>query len=127
MLHVRYIKHEDIIAFDALLPEEWRIGPPVGFAAERDGELVAIGTVTWDRWGRCWAWYNSREQLPAITMHRRAREMMGWLREAGEPALYAICHPGIPGSVKWLERLGFVLDVNLTHPKGPVYRCDLSA
>ena len=126
MLRIRRIKHEDIIALDAVLPEEWRIGPPVGFAAERDGQLVAIGTVTWDKWGRAFGWYNCPGQpLPAITMHRCAREAMRWLREAGEPAMYAICHPGIPGSAKWLERLGFVVDDDLKHPRGDVYRCTL--
>lgn len=125
MISIRRVTLDDVLALDALLPQEWRVGEPVGYAAERDGALVAIGTVTWDRWGRAWGWYNSREQLPAITMHRCAIEMLRMMREVRAPALYAICGLQFAGSVKWLDRLGFVPDETLTHELGPVYRCDL--
>jgi hypothetical protein len=127
MISIRLVTLADADALDARLPEEWCVVDPVGYAAERDGKVVAIGAVTWDRWKRCWGWYNCREKLPAITMHRYAKEALHFLSKQGEPAMYAICNAGVPGAAKWLERLGFVRDETLTHELGPVYRCDLSA
>lgn len=128
-LRVRVVRAEDIRAvlgcdIDPVycIPE----CKPVGYAAERDGAVVAIGVVTWDTEGRAWGWFNTRERLPAVVMHRRARAMLALLREAGEPALYAICNGAIPGAETWLRRLGFVVDEALTHPWGPVYRWDLT-
>lgn len=101
------------------------IGEPVGYAAERDGELLATGSVTWDRYGRAWGWFNRRGRVAPSTMHRCALEMLGMLRRVGEPEIYMICNLAIPGAEKWVKRLGFVRDERLPHPWGPVYRCDL--
>lgn len=125
-LRLRRVSVDDLLELDAVLPPEWRIREPAGWVAERNGRVVAAGTVSWDEWGRAWGWFNRREPVPAVTMHRRAIEMLRLLREVGEPALYAICHVETPGAEKWLKRLGFVPDATLTHELGPVYRCDLS-
>lgn len=126
-LRVRRVTAEDVRALlGSDIHPEFCIGEPAGFAAERDGELVAIGTVTWDRWGRAWGWLNRPGAIPAVTMHRRARAMLSLLREVEEPALYVICNHAIPGADTWLRRLGFVEDETLKHPLGAVYRCDLS-
>lgn len=124
---VRRLTREDLQALDAELPEEWNIGKPAGYAAERNGELVAIGQVTWDRYGHVWGWFNKRERIPAIIMHRCALEVLDFLSrpEVGEKHLYMICNLAVPGAEKWVRRLGFVPDETLTHPYGPVFRCDL--
>jgi hypothetical protein len=126
MLRVRDLREADTEVLDACLPPEWCVVDPVGCAAERDGSVIAIGAVTWDKWGRCWAWYNSREQLPAVTMHRLAKAALNYLRKEGEPTVYAIANANVPGAARWLERLGFVRDETLAHELGPVYRCPLN-
>lgn len=122
---VRSVTREDLQALDAELPEEWNIGKPAGYAAERNGELVATGQVTWDRYGHVWGWFNNCERVPAIIMHRCALEMLRLLRECEEARLYMICDLDAPGAEKWVRRLGFVPDDTMKHPLGPVFRCDL--
>ena len=127
MMTIRRATPEDVhVMAGGDMRPEWCIGAPVGFAADRDGELAALGTVTWDRYGRAWGWFNRRGAVSAFVMHRTAIEMLRLLREVEEPALYAICNPAIAGSDKWLRRLGFALDATLQHELGPIYRCDLS-
>jgi hypothetical protein len=140
MIKVRPATPDDLKEVGAEASDEFCIGDVLMYAAERDGELVGTGQVTVDKWGRYWGWFNRRGDVPAITMHKTALHAINELRVLEgsvrqeilaegktyvETALYAICHPGIPGSAKWLERLGFVVDENLTHPQGLVYRCDL--
>lgn len=124
---VRRVTRADIRTFIGIdIATEYCVGEPVGYAACRDGRIVAAGSVTWDHWGRVWGWFNRSETLSPVILHRRAMRMLDLLRMAGEPAIYAMCSPEIPGSEKWLHRLGFVIDETLTHPWGPIYRCDLS-
>lgn len=125
-LLVRRVTLDDMRAMDAVLPPEWRIGEPIGYAAERDGELVAVGSVTWDQWGRAWGWFNRRGHVPAITMQRCALATLKLLRDVGEPRIYTICNAAIPGSDTWLRRLGFAVDPTLQHNLGIIWRCDLS-
>jgi hypothetical protein len=109
------------------LPADWAIdGWAIGYAAERAGEIVALGLVTRDIYLRAWAWFNSRERLPALMMHRKAKAMLAILREVGEPVIYAGCDYSIPGAEKWLQRLGFVPDTDLSTPERSVWRCNLS-
>jgi hypothetical protein len=97
------------------VPAEYCIdGKAIGYAAERDGIIVALGLVTWDNFGRAWGWFNKTECLPAVTMHRRALAMLAILREVGEPAIHAFCSASIPGAETWLDRLGFARDEPLT-------------
>lgn len=108
------------------------IGEPVGYAAERNGHLLAAGSITWDRYGAAWAWLDvkkampARRLIPAATLHRCALEMLAMLQAVGEPELFMICNLAIPGAEKWILRLGFKRDETLTHPLGPVYKCALS-
>jgi hypothetical protein len=125
MLSVRPVTPDDVSETGLRLPPEWSIGEPVGYVAERNGAVAAIAQVTWDQWGRAWAWYDAFERLPAATVYRRSLEMLRMLREVKEPALYVICDLSISGSVKLLKRLGFVLDETIKSELGPVYRCDI--
>jgi hypothetical protein len=123
MLRVRCVTSDDVDAAGLRLPPAWCIADPVGYVAERNRAVVAIAQVTWDQWGRAWAWYDAFEQMPAATVYRRSLEMLKLLREENEPALYVICDLSISGSVKLLERLGFVPDETMKSELGPVYRC----
>ena len=98
---------------------------PCGYAAEKDGELRAIGVVSWDIHGRAWAWINRVGHVPAATLHRCATEFLDMMRGVGAPEIRMICNLAIPGSVKWVERLGFEPDEELQSPLGPVYRLNL--
>lgn len=126
MISIRRATADDARAIaGGTLPADWCIGAPVGWAAERDGEVIALGAVTWDRYGRAWGWFSGSGAVPAITMHRKAREMLAMLREAGEPTLYAICNTAIPGADTWLRRLGFVEAPDMHSEAGPVWQCNL--
>lgn len=126
-LHLRAASADDIRAVLGVdIDPEYCAMAPFGYAAERDGKVVAVGTITWDNRGVAWAWFNGRGAVPAITIHRKALAVLDMLREVGEPVLYTICDISVPCAEKWLRRLGFVRDETLMHPWGPVYRCDLS-
>lgn len=123
---VRRVTRQDLQELAAEMPEEWCVADPAGYAVERDGELVATGQVTFDQHHRAWAWLNKKCPVPAAIMHRCALRMLGFLREVDEPCIYIICDLATPGAERWARRLGFVPDEMLTHPLGPVYRCDIS-
>ena len=126
-LRLRPARPDDIRAMiGADIDPEYCAMAPVGYTAERDGEIVAVATITWDKNGVAWGWLNRIGYVPAITMHRSALRMLRDLREVGEPALYVICNLAVPGAEKWLLRLGFARDETLSHPWGPIYKCDLS-
>lgn len=106
------------------LPEwciEW-----AGYVAEQNDEIVAIGLLCWDKWGRVWAWYDCRVRLPAFTMHRLAKRTIGHLREIGVPALHAYRDEAVPNSELWLRRLGFRLAPPLPFSPLPVWVCRLN-
>lgn len=126
---VRLARPADAEAYaGAALPAEWFFGGHlVGLVAERDGEMVAIGFITWDGLGRAWGWFSRRGSVSPFLMHREARRMLVGLREAEIAVLHAFCSQSIPGSANWLARLGFVAAPELTtDPDHPVWRCDLS-
>lgn len=123
---VRYVTADDLREMGAVMPAEWDIGKPIGYAADRNGELVAAGSVTWDHGGRAWGWLNCRERVPARIMHTCALEMLLRLREVGEPDIRMIVNLSIDGAERWARRLGFVRDDALRHEWGPVLRCDLT-
>lgn len=125
-LVVRRVTADDLRTLDAVLPQELNIGDPIGYAVERDGDLLGAGSVSWDSEGRAWGWLNRCGCVPAVTLHRCALEMLRMLRDVEEPALYMICDASNPAAVRWARRLGFVPDDTLTHPFGPVMRCDLT-
>lgn len=124
---VRRVMMDDIVTLNGGgIDPEYCIGDPVGYAVERDGELLAAGSVTWDRFGRAWAWLNRHGPVPPTTMHRCALEMLGMLRRVEEPAVYMICDLSVARAEAWVKRLGFTRDETLRHPWGPVFRCDLT-
>lgn len=115
----------DLAAYGAGLPEGWCAeGWMLGYALEQDDQVAAYGIVTQDRYGRLWGWFSRRAAVSPFMMHRKARELLAIVRDAGEPAVWAICHPTIPGAATWLERLGFVLTGDAIE-QGQIWRCDL--
>lgn len=134
MITLRPVRVDDVRAYtgEDLIPD-YATMPPFGWVAEAGGELVGIGFVVWDKWGRAWGSFNRRSDadgkpyVPALLVHKKAKEMIDWLREAGQPALYAECSQTIPGAAKWLERLGFKHDPVLSaNNRLPVFVCTLS-
>ncbi len=124
---VRPVTAEDIrTLIGGDIDPEYSTLSPVGYAAERDGALVAAGSVTWDRAGRAWGWLNCCEPVPPRILHCCALEMLAMLRGVGEPAVSMIVNQSVHGAERWARRLGFVPDAAMTHPWGPVFRCTLS-
>jgi len=127
---IRVATVEDFRAYARTAPPpEWCLEERiVGYVAEHDGQPVAMGIVTWDKWGRAWGWFEAREPIAVAAMHRRAVKVMRALREVGEPALYAFCLVRAAAAEKWLWRLGFVPDPELTAGHElTVWKCDLSS
>jgi hypothetical protein len=139
-LLIRPATPSDAHMLQAILPEAYDLGGHLSYAGERDGRVVALGTVTVDKWGRYWGWFNKIEPVSPFTMHRLAKKTIQQLREVEEElrqereaegksytksSLYAIARLAEPGSEKWLQRLGFAREEQLTHEWGPVFRCDL--
>ena len=95
-------------------PECW-----FGFAGVEEGAVVALGGVTW-RWDArrmralCWCSFDARVRVPAVTMHRLALKTLRFLAGDGEPAAFAFCDHRIPGAEKWLRRLGFAPDAEMS-------------
>lgn len=98
----------------------------VGYAAERDGDVIALGIVCWDKFGRVWCWFNRRRKLSPFLMHRLARRTIGHLQEMGVERLHAFCDERIENSDKWLRRLGFRPGPVVPPERRPVWICDLS-
>lgn len=124
-LHIRLATAEDIRSYAGReLPADYCICSALGYAAERDGRVVAISLVTWDSYARAWVWFDTTEPLSPIVMHRRALKTIKVLREVGEPLLLAFCSRRIADAEKWLKRLGFHPAPELTtDPNHPVWRC----
>lgn len=82
--------------------------PPLGMTYEVDGEAALVGVVTWHG-GTCWMqlYVNDDHYRRAIFLHRRTKQMIKILFEAGEPAVFALCDDWLPKAEYWLERLGF--------------------
>jgi hypothetical protein len=98
-----------------------------GILAERDGAIIALGIVTWDRYGRAWGWFSRREAVSAIAVHRLIIEAFGHLRKLGEPALYVLCDTSIPTAERWLRLLGFRrIPELIVDGEHPVWVCDLT-
>ncbi len=102
-------------------------GKIIGHVAERGGELVAVGLVSWDQYGRAWGWYSVRERVPEIIIFRQARAMLALLRSVKEPALYVFSDPRVPQAEKWLRRLGFRPAPGIVEPKVEAWKCDLTS
>lgn len=123
MISIRPATDDDARVFAPELPVwviEW-----AGWVAERNGEVVALGIVGWDQWGRVWGFYDSRERLSAFTMHRMARKIMGHVREIGIHELHAYCSDVVPNAEKWLRRLGFRPSIVLPPVPQAVWTCSL--
>jgi hypothetical protein len=126
-LVIRLAKPDDLRAYAGFdPPAEYCICAALGYVAERDGVIVAISLVTWDIHERAWVWFDAKEPLSPIAMHRRALSTFAVLREVGEPVVYAFCSQTTPGAAKWLDRLGFRPMPELTmEPDHPVWQCVL--
>ncbi len=84
-------------------PDEW-----FGVTAERDGVLLGMGSVVWDKWGRAWLFFNRGQGASALAMHRLALWVMRDLQTTfRETTVFAFCDETIAGADKWLQRLGF--------------------
>lgn len=98
-----------------------------GYALDKgDGNIDGIGLVTIGEDDRCWLWLDLRQMLPAIVLHRRARQVIEALRSAGVKRLQCFCETG--GAERWLKRLGFRPHHFEVHPTGQnrdVWVCDL--
>lgn len=88
--------------FGQALDEPW-----FGMVGIENGRPVGFGTIVWDAHGRAWGHLNLLERASPFVLHRMAVRVIGWLRETGQPDLWATCSETIPGARKWLERLGF--------------------
>ena len=106
MISVRLATPDDLSAFARREPPDWCI-EWLGYVAERDGRLLALGSVFWDKWGRVWGAFDKKERVSPFLMHRLARVTITRLREIGIKQLYAECDLRVPNAAKWLRRLGF--------------------
>lgn len=96
-----------------ITPEEFRAfynqePPPVYYAViGYDGDrAIAVGGFQWDAWGRCWGFYDAKEKVSRFTMHRLAKRMLKFARQAGANVA-TVCDWKIEGSERWLRGLGF--------------------
>lgn len=122
---VRLATADDLRRYAGRNPPEWCV-EWCGYVAERDGEIVALGMVFWDKWGRTWGLYDFRERQSPFLMHRLARETIAHLRRIGVTTLHAFCDDRVPKADLWLKRLGFRLAPELPPDPTPVWICTLS-
>lgn len=131
MLTIRPVAVGDYEAYVGKpLPYHWCDGTLRGFVADRDGDVVALGILTRSRTGIVWAWYNAKEQLSAVALHRRARRTLNVARdELRAEAVWAFPDRALITAEKWLTRLGFKpCDGLACHPSGEyrtVWKCAL--
>lgn len=122
---VRLATADDLRAFAGCDPPDWCI-EWVSYVLERDGKLVALGTIAWDAWGRTWGMFDCRDKVSPFLMHRMARNTIGSLREIGVERLHAYCDERVPRSDVWLRRLGFRPGAPVPLASEEVWVCDLS-
>src|SRR6185437_6531379 len=84
-----------------------------GEVVEHEGELIGIGVISRDEYGRLWAWVDVRGPISGFLIHRAVTAWVTGLRKNGAPALYAYCSDRIAGAERWLRRLGFAPDPSL--------------
>jgi N-acetylglutamate synthase-like GNAT family acetyltransferase len=87
---------------------------PVAFrlrawAAERDGELLAIGGLAFQRDGTVTAFLdlNADPKTFAVSLHKAGKHMMSVARELRIKRVVAAAQPDNPAAVPWLRRFGF--------------------
>lgn len=85
-----------------------------GLVAEKDGEILGVGIVQWDEWGRAWGSVDAAAKVSPIVLHRAARSAIDTLTKVGEPVIYAFCNTAVPHAAAWLARLGFAPDAALS-------------
>ena len=103
--HGRLASQADFVRFYGIdPPAEW-----FGVLGERDGVILGMGSVVWDKWGRPWLFFNrGRSAVSAVAMHRLAKWVMRDLRTTfDENIVHAFCDQTISGAENWLRRLGF--------------------
>jgi hypothetical protein len=106
MISVRPATAEDIASYGgAGLPSwciEWR-----GWAYEAKGEVLALGSICWDSYGQAMCFFEAKDAVPAIVMHRTAVKALRWLRETDTRRVLTACDESRPRAAEWLRRLGF--------------------
>lgn len=99
-------------------PEIW-----FGLMAIEGEEIVGMGIVRHDEYGRAWGSLTLRKRLLPLLMHRTALRVLAALSEAEEPCILTFCDTAIAGAEKWLQRLGFLPVPELTvDPNYPTWR-----
>lgn len=105
-------------------------GPPwceqwFGFIGEEDGRMIGLGIISRDEHGRIWGWVENREPVSPFMLHRAVKSVIGGLQRSGVTSLHAYCSQSIGGAEKWLRRLGFRPEPDLTtDPNHPVWVCE---
>lgn len=121
---VRLATSEDLRSFAGRDPPEWCI-EWVSYVLERDGDLLALGSVVWDCWGRTWGNFDCRVPISRFLMHRMAVKVIGDLRAIGVKSLHAYADENTEGAEKWLRRLGFKPGLVLPPDPRRVWVCAL--
>jgi hypothetical protein len=100
-----------------------------GEVVEQDGQLIGIGIISRDEYGRLWAWVDTRGPISAFLIHRAVSGWIAGLKTHGALAVHAYCSDRIAGAERWLRRLGFAPDLSLPPADDgrPVWKCDFSA
>jgi hypothetical protein len=122
-LVIRPVTRADIREYAGQDIPEWCVQIE-GHAAVRGGNVVALGLVVANPDGHLTGWFDAKENLPPVVMHRTARRTLDALRRRGERRIAVICDASRLGSALWLERLGF--RPGEIGEFGQVWRCDLS-
>ena len=92
--------------FDRPVPHRTR-----AIAAEVDGELLAVGGITYRPDGVfAFAQFTPAFKLFPVAVHRAGVAGMALIRAAGVPVVFAEAQPGNPAAERWLERFGFELE-----------------
>lgn len=86
-------------------PEIW-----LGMMAEREGRIVAMGVIAWNEDGKASGYFDAKERVSPLTIHKTALRMLAALKEAGEPVVFAGCDDMKVGARRWLKMLGFAYD-----------------
>lgn len=98
----------ELVADDLTFPLRDLDAEPFGLTLEIDGDIAVVGGVFWKA-GRCWAFcsiYDDRARHSLI-LHRRAKRLLGILRETGETEICTLCDEWVPRAERWLKKLGF--------------------
>lgn len=103
---VTFASDEDFVKYYREdVPQIW-----VALVGKVDSEIVGMGGVIYDEWGRAFGFFDA-EIRPTFALHRAGMRFMKGMREAGETLIYAVCDFEVSEKADvWLRRLGFERD-----------------